>query len=85
MANLREVSRSSWGPRGHAPSAEEINTGSLQRVADALEKIADDRVKLENQVYFLKKRVSFIRREKERLERSNAALRGVITKMKRKK
>ena len=67
--NQREASRAEWRTHGVPPCRDEINSGSLQRIADATEAMAQSWVEL--------------RKIAERLRRSNAALRGVITKLKR--
>lgn len=41
--SYQELSRSNWGPaepRGYVPSMDDLKTGSILRIADALEKIA---------------------------------------------
>lgn len=35
--NLHEASRRGWSTRGDVPTYEELNAGSLQRIADTLE------------------------------------------------
>ena len=80
MATMKDVSRQEWnGER----TKEDINAGSLQRIADATEKMAQSYVALieERDRY---QRWYEIRGERvSRLERSNSALRGVITKLKK--
>lgn len=63
---------------------ESINCGSLQRIADAIEKVAVgyDRLLSERDLY--KKWYLEGKAERSRLARSNAALRGQITKLRAK-
>ena len=80
MATLRDMSRKNWTGTN---LREEIAVGSLQRIADATEKMAQSYEKI------ISDRDTYCRLYKnececsERLARSNAALRGVITKLKR--
>lgn len=81
MANLRETSKREWT---HATdSLEAISTGSLQRIADATEKMAERYTQLLDDNAWL--RTEYKRRGEriDSLSRRIAALRGVITKMKR--
>ncbi len=79
--NHREISRAQYNA-ADPPSCAEINTGSLQRIADATEKMASSYDSLRND------RDMYCRWYKEgreaiaKLERRNAALKGVITKLK---
>jgi len=80
MATMKDVSRQEWnGER----TKEDINAGSLQRIADATEKMAQSYVALieERERY---KRWYENQRDLVQIERrSNSALRGVITKLKK--
>lgn len=77
-------SRKNWHSGiGNQPSHEQLQIGCLQRIAAATEDMASDyrRLHRERDAY---ERLYRNACERERaLERSNAALRGVITKMKR--
>lgn len=80
MNTLKALSRKDWTGTG---TVEEVNAGSLQRIADATEKMAasydamrDDRDKYER--WYKDERA---RREKR--DRQISALRGVITRLKR--
>ncbi len=62
-----------------------VEVGSLQRIADALELMTKDKRTIESESRDLwRKRVDYLNGRVEKLDRSNAALRGVITKLKRK-
>ena len=79
MATYRQTSRADWCSSG----IEGINAGSLQRIADAAEKMAQSYVALieERERY---KRWYENQRDLVQIERrSNSALRGVITKLKK--
>lgn len=80
MANQREDSKKDWLSKS---TIEEINAGSLQRIADASEKMATNYTQLQNDLALYKKWY-FERGERlQKLERRISALRGVITKLKR--
>ncbi|MCD9186751.1 MAG: hypothetical protein LUM44_09975 [Pyrinomonadaceae bacterium] len=48
--NLKNVSRQGWGTVGENPTSEEIQTGCLQRIADALEVMSKNYVELLRQI-----------------------------------
>lgn len=83
MSSFREESRKEWS-RNSGATVEDLNLGCLQRIADATELMAREYARL------VSDRDRFERWYKEskacsaRLARSNAALRGQITKLKRK-
>ena len=80
MADFREDSRKRWNSN---TSIEHINAGSLQRIADAVELSCKDREKLERDYAYIRKARDLAQERADRLARSNAALRGVIKRMKR--
>ena len=80
MADFREDSRKRWSSD---TSIEHINAGSLQRIADAVELSCKDREKLERNYAYIRKARDLAQERADRLARSNAALRGVIKRMKR--
>lgn len=79
--NQREASRQNWSATGQI---QEINSGSLQRIADATEKMAAsyDYLREDRDRYKRRYQEETLRREKR--DRQVAALRGAITRMKRK-
>jgi len=81
MKTLRDESKHSWDGLG---TFESINSGSLQRIADACELMAKDRERLESDFGRVKRNAELYHELCLRAERRNAALRGVITKLKKK-
>jgi len=81
-----EKSKVNWCSAGlteHETNYQEVQTGALQRIAAATEAMAKNYVQLQNDNEWLKRsRQSYMDRV-DSLERSNAALRGVITKLKK--
>lgn len=81
--SYKQFSRTNWGmAEGNNPTLEQINTGAIQRIADACEKMCQDRESLERQV-------KYAREDRQRFadllnteRRRTAALRGVIKRMK---
>jgi len=61
-----------------------LNTGCLMRIADATESMAKEYNRLIADNKWLSRTRTNTMAENQRLRRSNSALRGVITKMKRK-
>jgi hypothetical protein len=89
MTNLRELSRQNF--TGQANN-QDINTGCMQRIADAVEKTANASEKMASNYTYLQNQHDLYKRfyneEREktaRLYRRIAALQGVITKMKKRK
>lgn len=83
--NYREQSRDiQWGIHNDSEtlSLEQINCGSLLRIADSMEVVAKEYNAILADMKFYQKRYHELLDKVERLKRSNAALRGVITKMK---
>lgn len=80
MSDLREMSRRTWTQTDN--STEQINTGSLQRIADATELMAKRYQDLldENQRY--KGYCNDYQRKILKRDRTISALRGQITKLK---
>lgn len=82
MATLREHSKILYSANTNTPSFEQINTGSLQRIADAVEKMASSWDGLIRDRDYYKRRFNERTDEAKRLAHSNAALRGYIKRMK---
>lgn len=78
--SLRDESREQYKQNGEIISLQELKTGCLQRIADAVERMCVDRVKLERDVDMYKKLWTAAVNDRDQLERSNAALRGVVTR-----
>jgi hypothetical protein len=66
------------------PDREEIKLGCLQRIADATEAMAKNHVQLQNSLDYYKRAYNDEIESRRRLVRQVNALRGVITKLKKK-
>lgn len=77
---MREESRRNWISNS---TTQEINAGSLQRIADATEVMAKSYQKLIDERDMYKRWYEEERGTSKRLYHSNRALRGVITKIKK--
>jgi|SRR5690625_310104 len=84
--NYRQQSRDvQWGcNQAGNLTLEQINAGSLLRIADATEKMCMDRQKLERDYKYMRESRDRYLHLLESERRRNSALRGVITRMKRK-
>ena len=83
MPTLKELSKNVF-EAGTNTSLEFINAGSIQRIADATEKMAANYIALENDRNYYKRQYEVRKAECERMARRIFALRGVITKQKKK-
>jgi len=81
MAELRNASKAQYDSAG-TPTIEQINCGSLQRIADASEVMARRYVDLLKDVEQYRRWWNEEREKNAALTRSNSALRGQITKLK---
>jgi hypothetical protein len=81
----RDASRDNWVPGigQQLGTVEQINCGSMQRIADAVELVAKGYGTLEREREYYKREHDRMCHRNAALEKSNAALRGVITRMKR--
>ena len=80
---LTERSKAEYGTRGDVPATDELQTGCLQRIAAATEVMAQNYQQLINNRDWYRQRWQEECRRREELKRSNAALRGVVTRLKR--
>ncbi len=80
MPTMKESSKKEWTS---ADSIEHINTGSLQRIADACEKMAIRHTELIDRADKYERFYKRVVAQLDASERRNAALRGVITKLRR--
>lgn len=78
-----EASRSSWNASSTGATMEQINAGSLQRIAAATELMARRYEDLIFERDRYKHRYDDSRKVCAALEKRNAALKGVITKLKK--
>jgi len=81
MPTQREDSRKDWNSTS---TTQDINSGSLQRIADATEKMAAGYDKLRYDLDYYQRRAKELNIANHLCRRRMAALRGVITKLKRK-
>jgi len=81
--SYREESKKDWGTLGGAPTREQLVFGCLLRIADAQEQMAKPFVSLLSEAERLRRWHREGNESIQRLVRSNAALRGVITKLKK--
>lgn len=80
----KKESRKEWHLAGDVkPSTEHIKLGCLQRIADATELMSKRHTDLMREKEQAENSRDYWRREAERLTRSKIALRGQITKLKR--
>lgn len=82
--SIRDASRINFVQRGESAIQEEVLMGCQQRIADAVEAIAADHEKLKADLERAKDSANYWRRKALDGYRRIAALRGVITKLKRK-
>lgn len=82
--DLREASRAKWVSNAESLSLEQINTGSMLRIADATELMARNYQRLISERDMYKRLFEEERATAKRLTRQANALRGVITRLKRK-
>ncbi|KDC22999.1 hypothetical protein AZ20_4231 [Bordetella bronchiseptica E014] len=79
--SLIEQSRKRWVTQGDAASLEQINAGSLQRIADATEKMAQRHTELMRERDGYKDLYERSAASVDQLRHSNRSLRGHITKL----
>jgi hypothetical protein len=79
---LRDISKQQWAD-GDNPTVERINAGSLQRIADAAELMAKNHTELVRERDSERLQAEFWKGRAGASGRSIVALRGVITKLKR--
>lgn len=71
-----------WGIDVEKPTLEQINTGCLLRIADAVDKMANPYMSLLREAKWNGERIERLEAEVARLTRSNAALRGAMKRAK---
>ena len=82
--SYRQQSRDiQWGTNGDSLSIEQVNCGSLLRIADATELMAKRYEELIQKAEFEERRANRYASRLETEQRRTAALRGVIGRMKR--
>lgn len=81
--SYRDGSRTNWGTNNDVLTIEQINCGALLRIADASEAMAREYNRLISENQHLKSRVLSRNAEIERLLKQRSALRGVVTRLKK--
>jgi len=82
--SYREQSKRNWGSDHEDPlTVEQVNCGALLRIADATEKMAQSYQQLISERDSYKKGYEDRLARIEKLKKSNAALRGQITRLKK--
>lgn len=84
MKSLKEISRIAYEASDDRPPHETIQTGALQRIADAIEAMASNYIQLQKGKELYERWYKNESEENRRLARRISALQGVITRMKRK-
>lgn len=75
--NLRDISKQGWTGDG---SIENINAGSLQRIADATEIMATNYVQMQRDLDWYKRQYTEHQKTIKRLEHSRAGYKAALTK-----
>lgn len=81
--SYREQSKVDWGTESDSLTAEQIQTGALLRIADAVEKVAADYTAIRNSRDYWQTRAIAHWTAGERMARRIRSLHGVITRMKK--
>lgn len=82
--DLREQSRHIWTSTGEKLTIEEVSLGVQLRIADSLERMEKPYLKMIDENAYLRKRVQALNEELTRSANTNRALRGHITRLKKK-
>jgi hypothetical protein len=82
--DYRAMSRMGFNQTPDQYSNDNINTGCLQRIADATEKMAYNYTQMQKDLEWYKNAYKQSGQSYAKLEKRNAALKGVITKLKKK-
>lgn len=84
--NLREETKLQWmtRPEQRGPDHEQLILGCLLRIADAVEKMAIRHTELMRDRDYYSREAESLRGRRDSLMRSNSALKGQITKLKKK-
>jgi hypothetical protein len=82
--SYKEGSRTDWGRETEGGlTIEQINCGAILRIADATEKMATNHVRLQNDYDSMKRDRDYYMDRAHKAERSITAMKGVITKLKK--
>jgi hypothetical protein len=77
-------SRRNWFTAHGQPTTEQLQLGCLQRIADAVEKMATNYLAVSRERDVLKTAVDDLQRRLAAVRRSQACLRGALTRLKQK-
>lgn len=80
----KDETRKNWGCTDRKPTIDELKLGALLRIADATEVMAHEYQKLINERDMYKRMYDGARASRDHFGRSNSALRGQITKLRKK-
>jgi len=81
MSNFRDASRLSFNQSGERPTFTEIQTGAIQRIADATELMAKQHAQLVADAERQKRRAELAEQRETSTARSLVAMRGQVTKL----
>lgn len=81
--SYRDASRDNWGVEKGNIGMPQVQTGALLRIADAVEKMAKRHDEMVNARDYWQRRAETVEVELERERRRNAALRGHLSRVKR--
>lgn len=73
-----------WGTDSESLTLDQINTGSLLRIADSMELLSKKYSDMEKENFYLKKQIEYLKAERRKLSKQASGLRGVITRNKNK-
>ena len=82
MSTFREISKKDWSTLSTLPTHDDIQSGCMQRMADALELVAKRYSDLINEVESYKQYWKEAEARNSELYRRNAGLRGYIKRLK---
>lgn len=84
--SFRSESKKDYGtnvPEGEGLSLERLNCGSLMRIADATEIMATNYLRLQEDLATAKRGREYYMEEMEKAQRTITAMKGLITKLKK--
>lgn len=83
MSNYRVLSKGNWKPKNKngIPSDQEIQTGCMQRIADATEIMATNFLKLQSENEYLRNRNQSLKKELESTKRSAYSYKGKFNRL----
>jgi len=84
--DLKTLSKQNWtlAEGKDKPNLDQINTGCLQRIAEATEAMAQNYLRLQSDVEYLSRRNKLLISENDHLKRSAATYRGKYNSLKKK-